>query len=322
MILIRYVRGRRTPCEGGDQNPKCGQMNRALHSHQCCRINDLQPSLMSIIKRYGGRKPLDPRPVCAKVAAMSEPHNRATIISMAVIASASATLLHEGVGHGVTAWLRGDVPTELTSNHLSTLRPDRLVDAGGTIVNLIAGGGSLLASRGTRDRANVRYFFWILAALNLLPGAGYFLFSGILGVGDWYAVIGGLPHPVAWRIGMTMFGAGLYLLVVRLLAVSVRPFAPDRSTYNTVGRLPYYAACLFSFAAGALDPLGLQLFFLSTVPAALGGSSGLMWADSLMPNAPGGLKLVVHRAPAWWIAAVLLGTCYIVVLGRGIQFAH
>jgi len=50
---------------------------------------------------------------------MSEQHSKATILSMAVIASASATLLHEGIGHGVTAWLRGDIPTELTSNHLS-----------------------------------------------------------------------------------------------------------------------------------------------------------------------------------------------------------
>ena len=46
---------------------------------------------------------------------MSEQHSKATIISMAVIASAVATLLHEGVGHGVTAWLRGDIPTELTN---------------------------------------------------------------------------------------------------------------------------------------------------------------------------------------------------------------
>ena len=107
---------------------------------------------------------------------MSEQHSKATIISMAVIASAVATLLHEGVGHGVTAWLRGDIPTELTSNHLSTLRPDRWVDAGGTLVNLIVGAGSLLGSRIAGDRANIRYFLWILAGLNLLPGAGYFLF--------------------------------------------------------------------------------------------------------------------------------------------------
>ena len=73
------------------------------------------------------------------MAAMPEKHSKATIVSMAVLAEATATLLHEGVGHGITAWLRGAVPTELTSNHLSTLYPDRWVDAGGTLVNLGAG---------------------------------------------------------------------------------------------------------------------------------------------------------------------------------------
>jgi len=121
---------------------------------------------------------------------------------------------------------------------------------------------------------------------------------------------------------MSVFGAGLYVMVVRMLAAYVRPFARDRSTYNIVGRFPYYAACLFSCAAGALDPLGLKLFFVSTVPAAFGGSSGLLWADWLMPSAAPELKLVVHRAPAWWIAAVVFGICYVVFLGRCIQFPH
>jgi hypothetical protein len=253
---------------------------------------------------------------------MSSQHSKATIISVAVIASATATLLHEGVGHGLTAWLRGDIPTELTSNHLSTLRPDRWVDAGGTLVNLLVGSASLLLSRTAGARANIRYFLWILAALNLLAGAGYFVFSGVTGFGDWYEIIRGLPHEVALRVAMTLFGAGLYVLVVRLLAVSLHPFVPDRRTYNVVGRLPYYASCLFSCAAGAFDPLGLKLLLISTVPAAFGGSSGLMWANELMPHAAPAQPLVVHRAPAWWIAAAGLGTCYIVFLGRGIQFAH
>jgi hypothetical protein len=248
--------------------------------------------------------------------------NKPTIIGMAVIASALAALLHEGVGHGVTAWLRGDIPTELTSNHLSSLRPDRWVDAAGTLVNLIAGTASLLASRSAGERANLRYFLWLLAALNLLPGAGYFLFSGITGFGDWDQVIHGWPHHAALRIGMTVFGAGLYVLVVRLLAVALQPFMPNRTAYNTVGRLPYYAAILFSCTAGAFDPLGIHLLFVSTIPAAIGGSSGLMWADSLMPRPLPEQPLLVQRAPAWWVAAVILGVAYIVIVGRGIQFAH
>ena len=252
---------------------------------------------------------------------MPEQHDKLTIISMAVIASGLATLLHEGLGHGVTSWLRGDIVTELTSNHLSDLHPDRWVDAGGTLVNLFAGAVALIISRAAGDRANIRYFFWILAALNLLPGAGYFLFSGIVGIGDWNEVIRGLPHQAALRIAMTLLGAALYFIVVRLLARAVRPFVQQRSTYNTIGRLPYYAACLFSCAAGVLDPLGIKLLLVSTIPAAFGGSSGLMWADSLLPQRTTERPLLVHREVAWWIAAAVLGSAYIAIIGRGVRFA-
>lgn len=253
---------------------------------------------------------------------MTEGHSKATIISMAVVASAAATLLHEGVGHGMIAWLRGDIVTELTSNHLSALRPDRWVEAGGTLVNLVVGTASLLLSHAAGRRANFRYFFWILAALNLLPGAGYFLFSGIFGFGDWQEVIRSLSHKGTLQIVMTIVGAALYVSAVRLLAIPVSPFCSQRSTYNTVGRLPYYAACIFSCAAGAFDPLGLKLFLVSTVPAAFGGSSGLIWANSLVPSKKAERTLLVCRQPIWWIVAAVLGFSYIVILGRGIRFTH
>ena len=267
---------------------------------------------------------------------LGAPHNKATIISMAVIAIGTATLLHEGVGHGLTAWLRGDVPTELTSNHLSSLREDRWVQAGGTLVNLAAGALALIASRALGTHANLRYFCWLLAAKDLFSGAGYFMFSGVFGFGDWYQVILGLPHQAAWRVGMTVFGAALYLLVARLLAVAIRPFVavrgeyrgPQRQVfvvgvdYNVVGRLPYLAACFFNCAAGLLDPLGLKLLFVSTIPAAYGGSSGMLWLDSLMPRTPPVHPLTVSRAPAWWLAATIFATAYILVVGRGIHLAH
>ena len=250
-------------------------------------------------------------------------HDRATIVSMAVIASALATLLHEGVGHGLTAFVRGDVPTALTSNHLSSLRPDRVVQAAGTIVNLAAGVASLMTASRMGARANPRYFFWLLAALNLLPAAGYFLFSGVFGFGDWNEVIRGLPHQAALRVGMTAAGAVLYVLVVWLLAAEVKPFLLDRSTYNTVGRLPYYVAGLFSCAAGLFDPLGIRLLLVSTIPAAFGGSSGLLWADNLVPRTPiEGAPLLVRRDVVWPVAALVIGVAYIAVLGPGIQFTH
>ena len=241
---------------------------------------------------------------------------------MAVLASATATLLHEGVGHGVAAWLRGDIPTELTSNHLSTVTPDRWVDAGGTLINLAVGAISLVASLAAGERANLRYFLWIMGALNLLPGAGYFLFSGVFGFGDWQGVIDGLPNQILLRILMSAFGAALYVFVVRLLMRMLKPFCPKPADFNTAARLPYYAACLFECVAGAFDPLGIKLLFISTIPAAFGGLSGLVWGDSYLPAKPADRTLTVVRQPAWWIAAAAFGLAYIAILGPGIEFAH
>ena len=253
---------------------------------------------------------------------MPETHSKATIVSMAVIASAAATLLHEGLGHGVTAWLRGDTVVELTSNHLSSLTPDHWVQAGGTIVNLLVGFGAFTAMRIAGNRSNLRYFLWLLAALNLLPAAGYFMLSGIFGFGDWYEVINELPNQLALRVAMSLIGAAAYVGVVRLLAIGVQPFSPGRTSYNTVGRLPYYAAGIFSCIAGAFDPLGIKLLLISTVPAAFGGSSGLMWADSLMPKPSREPGMIVRRQPSWGIAAIILGSAYVWFLGRGIEFRH
>lgn len=260
---------------------------------------------------------------CVTLAAMTSGHSKGTIIALAVMGAGLGSLLHEGLGHGVTAWLRGDIVTELTSNHLDSVRPDRLVDAGGTLVNLLAGFLFLFAARAAGRRANLRYFLWFMAALNLLHGAGYFLFSGVGGVGDWAQVTAGLPHQAALRTVMAVTGALLYVVFLRRLMVELRPFCPDRQTYNPVGRLPYCAACVFMCAAGAFDPLGLKLFFLSTVPACFGGLSGLLWGDWFLRGLPAPAQsLALRRSVGLWIAAAVLGVVFIAIVGGGIGFVQ
>jgi len=254
---------------------------------------------------------------------MTSTHSKGTIVGLAVLAAATGSLLHEGLGHGVTAWLRGDVVTELTSNHLNSVREDRLVDAAGTIVNFIAGFVCLFAARAAGTRANLRYFLWLLAALNLLDAAGYFLFSGVGGMGDWAQVTAGLPHQGALRTVMAVTGALMYVVFLRRIALELRPFCPDRRTYNTVARLPYVAACGFMCLAGAFDPMGITLFLISTVPAFFGGLSGLLWGDVFLRGAPSPAQpLIVRRSVAVWIAAVILGAAFIAIIGRGIEFVR
>ena len=253
---------------------------------------------------------------------MGSGHNKLTIVALAVMGAGLGSLLHEGLGHGMTAWLRGDVVTELTSNHLNSMHEDRLVDAAGTLVNLAAGLVFLFAARAAGGRANLRYFLWFMAALNLLSGAGYFLFSGVLGLGDWAQVISGFPHQGALRVAMAATGAMLYVVFLRWIVLELHPFCPDRRAYNTVARLPYLAACGFMCIAGALDPMGLKLFFLSTVPAAFGGLSGLLWGDVFLLRVPAAERLIVQRSVSAWITAALLGAVFVTVVGAGIDFRH
>jgi len=86
--------------------------------------------------------------------------------------------------------------------------------------------------------------------------------------------------------------------------------------------LPYLASCLFNCAAGAFDPPGLKLFLVSTVPGTFGGSSGLLWLDSLMHRTAPRQPLIVSHQPAWWIAAALFAAAYIAIIGRGINLPH
>jgi hypothetical protein len=251
---------------------------------------------------------------------MKTRHNKASIAAMAAIAVSVATALHEGLGHGVTAWLRGDIVTELTSNHLSTLREDRWVAAGGTLVNLAVGIASMTLSIASGKRANLRYFLWIFGAVNLLSGAGYFLYSGLMGVGDWQQVIAGMPHYAAMRVLMAIFGALLYVAFLRLIAMEIHPFLSGRQEYNTVARLAYVVACAMGCVAGVFDPLGVKLMLISTIPAMFGGLSGLLWADVFLPKFYINEPLTVRPSVALWVIAVIIAGLFVGVLGPGVAF--
>lgn len=249
-------------------------------------------------------------------------HDTASIVSIAVLSVGLAAICHEGLGHGLVAWLRGDTVTELTSNHLSTVIGDRLVESAGTIVNLIVAALCLWGYSIAGQRANLRYFFWLFGAVNLLDGSGYFLFSGVLGLGDWAAILHGLPHEGLLRIAMSIFGLAFYWVSAMIVARGARPFLAGDGEYNTVARLPYFAACIFYCIAGAFDPLGIQLLFLSTIPAAFGGLSGLLWAHRYVPRTAPEKPLAVAPNHVLWITAAIFAVAFVAIMGRGIEFRH
>src|SRR5579862_445219 len=134
-----------------------------------------------------------------------------TIIAISVIALMLGTMLHEGVGHGAVALLTGARSGTLSTVAWSSDFDSRLVAAGGTIVNLIAGVLFWLALRAASNAsAPTRFFLLISCAFNLFSGTGYFFFSGVTGFGDWQQVIAGMRPYWMWRTLLIVVGIGTY----------------------------------------------------------------------------------------------------------------
>src|SRR5215472_13381813 len=145
------------------------------------------------------------------------PLDALTVGAIGILAYMLGNVLHEGAGHGGACLLVGAKPLVISSVHFECSSDARLVDAGGTLVNLIAGALFFAVGRLTGPSyPRMKYFLWISMTVNLYTGTGYFLFSGIAGIGDWAEFIQGLGPQWVWRIALTILGGVTYFLAARV----------------------------------------------------------------------------------------------------------
>jgi hypothetical protein len=251
------------------------------------------------------------------------------ISAVSMLAGIVSNLLHEGLGHGAVALLTGAKSGVLTTVAWSSDFDSRLVEAGGTLVNLAAGAmfWSVLA-RVKNASMPMRYFLLISCAFNLFCGTGYFLFSGVTNFGDWAVVIAGLRPHWLWRSLLVVVGATAYYAAVRVVGIElVRYVGVPRHQQRRLRKLTgvsYLSAILLSSIAGLLNPIGIQLLWQSALPATAGGQSGLLWLQYCIPKGtePSRTAEQLGRNWGWLVTAGVLGLIYVVVLGRGIAIHH
>jgi len=248
-----------------------------------------------------------------------------TICAICVLAAILSNVLHEGVGHGLTALLTGAKSGLLTTVAWSSAFDSRLVEAGGTLVNLAAGLIFWLVLRSARNVSMpTRYFLLISCAFNLFSGTGYFLFSGVTDFGDWAAVISGQHLHWLWRVLLVVLGAVSYYAAVRVVGAGlVRYVGVPREQHRRLRKvtiLPYFSAILLLSIAGLLNPLGIQLLWQSALPATAGGQSGLLWLQYYIPREtePKRTPEQLGRNYVWIGVAAVLAFLYVVILGPGI----
>lgn len=261
--------------------------------------------------------------------------DRWTIGAIAVVAYCLANVIHEGGGHGGACLLVGGRPVTLNAIFFECDTDGlprfaaRVVSAGGSILNVIVAAGLLAITRfWQRPPSSIRFFLWLLTALNLLTAFGYLMFSGLAGFGDWAAVIDGLPGVPILRVAEVVVGCVLYFYVTaELLWRGLVPFLGadpaqrvQRAKMLTV--FPYFVGGLTYVAAGVLNPYGMKLVLLSAAAASFGGTSLLVWffrKRAAKATSGDWGSLGIAKSVGWLLAAAVVLAVFIGVLGKGVS---
>jgi len=258
---------------------------------------------------------------------VSAKDDRLTVIAISALACILQDVLHEGLGHGVTAWLSGAHRLTLSTVALQADIDTRLISANGTVVNLLfAGVFWLLLLRPQRFGPATRYFLVLAMAGNLFTGTGYFLFSGVFNFGDWAAVIRGFEPHWMWQLGLVVLGVVSYYASMLLVARSLKPFRGRVENSRRLRLLcwtPYFTDGILAGAGGLLNPIGLFYVVASALPSTLGANAGLLSLPSMMRR-PSAEEQVgpVRRSPAWIATAAVASLLFIFVLGRGLTWSR
>ncbi len=255
--------------------------------------------------------------------------DKLTVIAISALACILQDVLHEGLGHGVTAWLSGAHSVTMSTVALQSDIETRWISANGTLVNLVSAALLWLLLRNARRyRPATRYFLVLAMAGNLFTATGYFGFSGIFNFGDWAAVIQGLHPHWMWRIGLVVLGVASYYASMLLVASELRSF---RRNSDSPGRLrvlcwtPYFTDGILAGAAGLLNPAGLFYVVASALPSTLGANAGLLSLPSMMRGgqvSEDDQVDAISRSPAWIVTGVIASLLFIFVLGRGITWSR
>jgi hypothetical protein len=258
---------------------------------------------------------------------LSTKDDRLTLIAISALACILQDILHEGLGHGVTAWLSGARQVTMSTVALQSDLDTRWISANGTLVNLLfAAIFWLLLRNPQRCSPATRYFLVLAMAGNLFTGTGYFFFSGVTNFGDWAAVIRGLQPHWMWQLGLVVLGVVSYYASLLVVGAKLKPFQEEGSRrLRGLCWTPYFTDGILAGLGGLLNPAGLFYVIASALPSTLGANAGLLSLPSMMRRwNPSEEEQVgtIGRSTAWIATGAVASLLFIFVLGRGLTWSR
>ena len=245
------------------------------------------------------------------------------------------TWLHEGLGHGGACLAVGAKPVAWGAYYFdctTTGLPDwafRAVAAAGSTVNLVVALITALILKGRlgdpqTPRGAGTVFVWLMFCLNAFTWAGYFLFSGIAGIGDWgvgdSAVLHGVANQMVWRIAMTVFGGLAYFVLARSAGAMLGKLigGDHQQTGRWLAWTAYFTGGILAFLIGLMNPVGFVIVLISSMASSLGGTSGMWWLHRFMRSEPDA-AFALPRNWLWIVLGVMAAAAYALIFGPTLE---
>lgn len=252
--------------------------------------------------------------------------DRWTLIGLVLLLSPLLTMAHELLGHAVTCVASGHRPSELGAYYVECPGTGpvarRLVAVAGTTVDIVVAALAYLAWRTVRTPL-LRLALWITFTVKAMVAAGYWLFSGVLGLGDWSPVGDGglapLPYPWLWRFALTAAGLAAYIGTIRLANRSIDEMlgggATARATRVRMAMTIYWIGGAGALLVSLFNPHGLVITLISAVASTFGGTAGLFNVAYRPTPAIPPRPMSIGRHPALLIAGAAVMAAFAAVLG-------
>jgi hypothetical protein len=257
-----------------------------------------------------------------------------TVVAIAAIAISINVGFHEGV-HALACITVGGQLQEYSALYeecdSSTVLQAKIVAGSAPTFNLLAGGLLWALLRTSRKwPSEAQFFIWLLMLMNLFYGAGYFILSGSVNIGDWAVVIDGWEPSWLWRILMTLLGTMLFVFFIRIglkeFGAMVGGNADEQiSRAQKLCIVSYITSFTVVLAAGFFCPYGLLgLPVTAGLFAVLGALSPFLYmmrwfrlkSFEKLEKEP----LEIHRKWQWLVASLIVVFTYVFILGRTLYF--
>ena len=256
-----------------------------------------------------------------------------TLVAISAFSLILSIMLHEHGGHTLACAALGGHLNELGAFYVDCQYSSvtnfgyRIVAFAGPLASFLWGMmGIFLFNRTSRKNSQLKYFLWHFGTVNLMIATGYFLFSGVIGIGDFgldqYGVFYQAQPEWLVRVGLTVIGLAAYFGVVLFSMRKMDTFIGGEKLerVNRAQMLSLTAWLTGGVAAiliGFLNPYGIIIVLISSVASCLGGTSGLAWMMQMLDRTKvtGEEPFVLGRNWAWIAASATFLVIYATVLG-------